>query len=130
MVEKSIRSIFLEYPEVIYGFTSVSYSSYASEYKSALVLAVPYGEQLTVRNYMEERFEQGIQEAKRVVDEILSKLEEIFHELKYYIISRLWHRIMMKNLWRPFPISMRLLMPDWVGLERMMLWLLKNMGQE
>ena len=82
MVEKNICSIFLEYPEVIYGFTSVSYSSYASGYKSALVLAVPYGEQLTVQNYTEERFEQGIQEAKRVVDEILSKLEEIFHELK------------------------------------------------
>lgn len=87
MTENKIRSLFLEYPEVLYGFTSISYSSYGSEYQSALVLAVPYGEQLTVQNYTEEKFEQGIQEAKKVVHEILSKLEAIFHELKisYYI---------------------------------------------
>ncbi len=41
MVEKNIRNIFLEYPEVIYGFTSIAYSEYASTYKSALVFAVP-----------------------------------------------------------------------------------------
>lgn len=41
MIEKNIRSIFSEYPEVIYGFTDISYSEYASAYKSALVFAVP-----------------------------------------------------------------------------------------
>lgn len=87
MIEEKIRQLFLQYPKVIYGFTSISYSSYASEYKSALVLAVPYGEQLTIQSYTEERFEKGIQEAKRLVDEILLKLEGIFLELKisYYI---------------------------------------------
>ena len=87
MVEEKIRQLFLQYPKVIYGFTSISYSSYASKYKSALVIAIPYGEQLTVQDYTEERFEKGIQEAKGLVDEILWKLEELFHELKvlYYI---------------------------------------------
>ena len=87
MIEEKIRQLFLQYPKVIYGFTNISYSSYASEYKSALVLAVPYGEQLTIQSYTEERFEKGIQEAKRLVDEILLKLEGIFLELKisYYI---------------------------------------------
>ena len=43
MVEKSIRSLFSEYPEVIYGFTDIAYSAYAGTYKSALVFAVQIG---------------------------------------------------------------------------------------
>ena len=87
MIEEKICQLLKQYPEVIYGFTSISYSSYAKSYKSALVLAAPYGEQLTVQNYTEEKFEKGIQDAKRVIDDIQLKLEQIFHELKvlYYI---------------------------------------------
>ena len=65
MVEKNIRKILVEYPEVIYGFANIAYSEYASTYKSALVFAVPYGEQLTSETYSEERFEKGIQDAKK-----------------------------------------------------------------
>ncbi len=72
MVEKNIRNIFSKYPEVIYGFTDIAYSEYASTYKSALVFAVPYGEQLTVETYSEEKFEKGIQDAKKVLEEILT----------------------------------------------------------
>ena len=78
MIEEKIRQLLLQYPKVIYGLTSISYSLYASKYKSALVLAMPYGEQLTVQNYTEERFEKGIQEAKGLLDEILWKLEKLF----------------------------------------------------
>ncbi|MGM9604999.1 MAG: epoxyqueuosine reductase [Faecousia sp.] len=87
MVEQSIRSLFSKYPEVIYGFTDISYSSYASEYQSALVFAVPYGEQLTINTYTEERFEKGIQDAKRKLEEILAQLEKILNgsEVKYDI---------------------------------------------
>ena len=87
MIEEKIRQLLLQYPNVIYGFTSIAYSPYANKYKSALVLAIPYGEQLTVQNYTEEKFEKGIQEAKKVVDEILRKLEEMLNESKilYFI---------------------------------------------
>ena len=87
MVEEIIQQLFSKYPSSIYGFTSIPYSLYASQYKSALVFAVPYGEQLTIKNYTEERFERGIQDAKRVVDEILVQIEEILNEqkVKYYI---------------------------------------------
>lgn len=87
MIEKNIRSIFSEYPEVIYGFTDISYSEYASAYKSALVFAVPYGEQLTIETYSEEKFEKGIQDAKRVLDRILIQLQKMLDEykVKYYI---------------------------------------------
>ncbi|MDE5747156.1 MAG: epoxyqueuosine reductase, partial [Acetatifactor sp.] len=87
MVEEKIRQIFLKYPNILYGFTSISYSQYASQYKSALVLAVPYGEQLTIKNYTEEKFEKGIQDAKKVLEEIVAQVEEILNEqkVKYYI---------------------------------------------
>lgn len=87
MVEQSIRNLFLEFPEVIYGFTSIAYSTYASTYKSALVFAVPYGEQLTIKTYTEEKFEKGIQDAKKLLEKILVQIEEVLneYEIKYYI---------------------------------------------
>ena len=87
MVEEKIKQLFSKYPSSIYGFTSISYSLYASQYKSALVFAVPYGEQLTIKNYTEERFERGIKDAKRIIEEILVQIEEILNEynVKYHI---------------------------------------------
>ena len=87
MVEKNIRNIFLKYPEVIYGFTDIAYSEYANTYRSALVFAVPYGEQLTIETYSEEKFEKGIQDAKKVVEEILEQLQKMLDEynVKYYV---------------------------------------------
>ena len=80
MVEEKIQQLFSKYPGSIYGFTSISYSLYASQYKSALVFAVPYGEQLTIKNYTEERFERGIRDAKRIIEEILVQIKEILNE--------------------------------------------------
>lgn len=59
MVEENIRNLFLEYPEVIYGFTDIAYSAYAGTCKSALVFAVPHGEQqkeflLAVHKFMRD----------------------------------------------------------------------------
>lgn len=87
MVEEKIQYLFSKYPGSIYGFTSISYSSYASQYKSALVFAVPHREQLTIKNYTEEKFERNLQDAKKIVEEILVQLEEILNEYKvnYYI---------------------------------------------
>ncbi|MDE5819295.1 MAG: epoxyqueuosine reductase [Lachnospiraceae bacterium] len=89
MVEEKIQQLFSRYPASIYGFTSISYSLYASQYQSALVFAVPYGEQLTIENYTEERFERGIKDAKRIIEEILIQIEEILneHKVKYVIPS-------------------------------------------
>lgn len=82
MVEEKIRSIFLDYPEVIYGFTDIAYSPYADTYQSAFVFAVPYGEQLTLATYSEERFERGIQDARITVEEILVRLKKVLDESK------------------------------------------------
>ena len=64
MLEKEIRDVFSASPDVLYAFADISYSSYAEEYKSALVTAFPYGGQLTEADYTEEGFEEGIQSAK------------------------------------------------------------------
>lgn len=87
MVEGNICNIFLKYPEVIYGFTDTACSEYAGIYKSALVFAVPYGEQLTMETYSEEKFEKGIQDAKKILEEIVRQLQEMLDEykVKYYI---------------------------------------------
>lgn len=87
LIEEKIQQIFSKHPGVIYGFTNIPYSSYASQYRSALVFAVPYGEQLTIKTYTEEKFEKGIQNAKKVLEEILVQVEEMLneHKVKYYI---------------------------------------------
>ena len=73
MPEEEIRKVFSEYPDILYGFTDLSYCSYKESYRSALVFAVPYGEQLTPGDYTEERFEQGIQTARGRLETVLER---------------------------------------------------------
>ena len=87
MLETEIRKVFSEYPDIIYGFTDISYCSYKESYRSALILAVPYGEQLSPDNYTEERFEQGIQTAKSRLETVVAEIEVVLqkHRAKYWI---------------------------------------------
>ena len=87
MLEKEIRDILALHPEIIYGFADISYCSYKESYASALVLAVPYGEQLSPDDYTEERFDQGIQSAKTSLEAVVSAIEGILQErrVKYWV---------------------------------------------
>ncbi len=87
MLEKEIRGLFSGYPDILYGFTDISYCSYKESFRSALVFAVPYGEQLTPADYTEERFEQGIQAAKGRLETVVDEIEGILqkHRVKYWI---------------------------------------------
>ena len=87
MPEKEIRDLFSAYPDIIYGFTDIPYCSYYQSYHSALVFAVPYGEQLSPDDYTEERFEQGIQSARTRLECIVAKIELILQKdrVKYWI---------------------------------------------
>ena len=73
--ESRIKELFAEYPDVVYGFSGVSYSPYGRQYRSAIVFAVPYGKQLTAETYTEQDFEDGIQSAKARLEAILQRLE-------------------------------------------------------
>lgn len=87
MVDEDIRSLFTKYPHVLYGYAKIDYGTYENEYKSALVFAVPHKGQLTLKTYSESKFEEGIIEARGIVDEIVPQIENILKEysVKYYV---------------------------------------------
>ena len=87
MLEEEIRKVFSAHSDILYGFTDISYCSYQASYRSALVFAVPYGEQLTPDDYTEERFEQGIQTAKGRLETVVAEIEQLLQRgrVKYWI---------------------------------------------
>lgn len=87
MVAKKIQQIFTKVPEVKYGYTDISYSSFSEEYRSALVFAVPYEEQLNLESYTEEKFDKSILNARDRLEIILNEIEIVLKEegIKYYI---------------------------------------------
>lgn len=87
MIEEKIERVFDEVPEVLYGYTKISYSSFSQEYMSALVFAVPYEEQLNLNSYTEERFDKSITDARIILESVLKNLEAVLNEdgIKYYI---------------------------------------------
>jgi len=87
MIAEKIQQIFTKTPEVIYGYTSISYSPFSEEYKSALVFATPYDEQLNLDSYTEDRFDRSILNARDKSEIILKELENASKEegIKYYI---------------------------------------------
>lgn len=89
MLTQKIQQIFTHYPEVLYNYTDISYSPFSKAYQSALVFAVPYEEQLTLDNYTEQDFENSILNARRKLEEIIGKLEEVLTEeaVKYDVPS-------------------------------------------
>ena len=86
-LENRIDALFDQYPDVIYGFADISYSPYAEQYRAAIVIAVPYGKQLTMEIYTEQDFEDGIQLARARLEAIVRELEVLFQEqsISYYV---------------------------------------------
>lgn len=87
MITQRIQKIFMDFPEVIYGYTDVAYSRFSKEYQSALVFAVPYDKQLTLEQYTEEGFENSIANARAKLEIILENIEDALQKenIKYYI---------------------------------------------
>lgn len=87
MVDEEIRLLFDKYPDVLYGYSKIDYGIYKNEYKSALVFAVPHKGQLTLKTYSENKFEDGIIQARIIVDEIIPQIESILkdYSIKYYV---------------------------------------------
>jgi len=89
MIENAIEKVFECYPEVLYGYTDISYSQFYKQYKSALVFAVPYTNQLSINDYSEIAFEEGIVGARDNLNIILEKIEAVLKDIliNYYIPS-------------------------------------------
>ncbi len=45
-LQNQIDKIFKSHTSILYSYADISYSKFSENYKSALVFAVPYGEQL------------------------------------------------------------------------------------
>lgn len=87
MTQNTIEKILENYPDILYGYADISYSDYRNQYKSALVIAVPYTNQLVIANYSEIAFEEGIIGAREIINSIHKKLEPALknHAVRYYI---------------------------------------------
>lgn len=87
MVSERIQQLFARIPDVKYGYTDISYSSFSEKYKSALVIAVPYDKQLVLEEYTEEAFDASILSAKTRLEQILKDIEDVLKEecIKYHI---------------------------------------------
>ncbi len=88
MAEEAIRALMAAYPDILYGFSDTAWSPYAAEYPTALVMAVPYGEQLTPEEYTEPRFDAGIRAAKAGIEAVLPRIEAILTDrgIPYWIL--------------------------------------------
>lgn len=72
-----IRRLFLRYPDALYGFADIGTSAFAPRFPSAIVFAAPYGRQLTLDDYAEADFEDGIQAAAARLGEIAADLDAL-----------------------------------------------------
>ena len=57
------------------------------EYRSALIFAVPYTHQLSLKNYRENIFNDGILGAKEILEKKVEEIESLLkaEDVKYYI---------------------------------------------
>lgn len=87
MISKRIQQTFSKIPDVKYGYADISYSLFSTEYKAALVIAVPYEKQLGLKNYTEETFDNSILNTKIRLELLLNDIESVLKEgcIKYYI---------------------------------------------
>lgn len=87
MIDRYIQNIFKKRKQVLYGYANIEYSKFKDTYSCALVFAVPYIPQLYVENYSEQKFEQSINSAKNIIDEILKDLKTVLNNnyIDYYI---------------------------------------------
>ena len=86
-LQEKIERAFERSPEMIFGFTEIQYCDLGKDYKSALVFAVPYTNQLSVGNYNEKAFNDGILGAKEKLEIKVSEIENILksEDIRYYI---------------------------------------------
>lgn len=87
MVEDRIKKYFDQFPDVLYGFADISSDPLGKDYCRALMIAVPYVEQLSIKDYKEERFEKCIIDTRERLEAILVGLKNVLSEesIRYYI---------------------------------------------
>jgi len=77
-----ISDLFQKYPDVLYGFSGIGFSDYKTQYKCALVFAIPHSKFLTINSYKEEIFHALILETREKANCINDDLSRLFNECK------------------------------------------------
>lgn len=72
---------------LLYGFADISYSEYSIDYKTAIVLAMPYENKLTLETYSEKKLEQEIHNVRQKLNTLLLEIEHVLqkNQSKYFI---------------------------------------------
>ncbi|MBR5090493.1 MAG: epoxyqueuosine reductase [Ruminiclostridium sp.] len=85
-LQKKIEEIFAK-TDILFGFTKINFGSFKGEYRSALIFAVPYTHQLSLKNYRENLFNDGILGAKEILEKKVEETESLLKAegVKYYI---------------------------------------------
>ena len=85
-LQKKIEQVFHSSPEMIFGFTDIAYSKFGKEYPSALVFVVPYTDQLSLRDYKEDKFHEGILGAKANLEKKVAEIETLLRNngIRFY----------------------------------------------
>ena len=83
----AILQIFKKNSDIIFGISNIDFSEYKSDYKCALIFAVPHTELLSLNGYKEEKLENLILEARDMINLLLEKITTILkkYKVQYYI---------------------------------------------
>ena len=85
-LQKKIINIFDD-TGIIYGFTKTERKLFRDDYRSAFLFAVPYTHQLSLKNYREEVFHEGILGARSILEGKMDEIETLLKDegIEYYI---------------------------------------------
>mgnify|MGYP001210682763 CR=1 FL=1 len=82
-----ILKIFKKNSDSLFGISNINFSEYKSDYKCALIFAIPHMELLSINNYKEEKFEYLICKARDCINLLLEAITTILkqYKIQYYI---------------------------------------------
>ena len=82
-----ILKVFKRHTDILFGISNIDFNAFKSNYKCALVFAVPHKELLSINNYKEEKFESLICEARDYIDVLLDEITTLLktYKIQYYI---------------------------------------------
>lgn len=82
-----ILKIFKKNSDILFGISNIDFSGYISDYKCALVFAVPHTKLLSINDYKEDILENLIWEARERTNLLLEEVTTILkkYKIQYYI---------------------------------------------
>ncbi|AKA69246.1 epoxyqueuosine reductase [Clostridium scatologenes] len=82
-----ILEIFKKNSDILFGISNIDFSEYKSDYKCALIFAVPHTESLSISSYKEDKLENLILETRDRINLLLEEITPLLrkYKIQYYI---------------------------------------------